>query len=134
MYLKFAFICDYASIDRSGKISACGLFEVIMTTAFPTVQPQFFLVGKLEATDHERGRHDLTIEWRDDQGNRIHSIDQEVKIENPGVTQGSFGAGFVVEFKGLQFPKAGVYEFVIFVDTRFLARVVFAVKKLAPPP
>ncbi len=130
MFVRYAFLADHVLFDAIGKMIAVGIFDIIYAQKFPTKHRDMTLALNLEGTSTEKGDHKVSIELRDDKANRLVSLEQTIKMENPGVTHGSLRAAMIARFQDLPFPKAGQYEFVIFADDRFLSRVSFAVSQI----
>ena len=127
MFIRYAFIADSVMLDANGKMSAIGIFDTIGAIQFPTVHRDMTLVANLEGNISEQGEHKITVELRDDDSNKLASLDQMVTFKNPTTVQGSIRAGLILKIQDLLFQKPGRYEFVIFGDERFLGRVSFAI-------
>jgi hypothetical protein len=130
MFVKLAFLADFVTFDLQRKLIAVGVFDVILAPKFPARHPELSLVANLEGTINEQGDHKLSIEFRGDKGNKLSSFEQKISLTSPGVTKGSRQAGVLTKIRDLDFPKTGQYEFVLFVDDRFLCRIPFAVRQI----
>lgn len=51
--IEWTFLCDYATVDPSGKISLIGLFENVNVPALPFKLPQMYLAVSLKAVPGE---------------------------------------------------------------------------------
>lgn len=131
MFVRNAFLADHVTIDARGKMSVIGMFDIIWTPKFPAKHRDAILVVNLEGTANEKGTHKISIEFRDDKDDRIGPvIDQAIDLQNPGITHGSLRASVLLKIQDLPFHRAGLYQFVISSDDRFLARISFAVSLL----
>ncbi len=126
MLLKYAFLADTAMLDSVGKATAVGIFDNINAPAFPVRQRDMTLVALIEGTAAETDECSLTIELRDDKANRFGKFDQKIKLAttpNKSISR----ARIFLRIQDLPFFHAGEYEFVLFVNDRFLGRVTFTV-------
>jgi hypothetical protein len=129
MFIRYAFLADSAFLDAAGKLTATGIFDVIRATNFPTVHRDMTLVAYIEGTVLEKGPHNLSVELRDDSANKLASFEQQISL-GPTIIHSTLRSGIIVKLQDLPFQKPGQYEFVIFVNERFLGRVTFSVVKL----
>lgn len=127
MFIRYAFVADSVMLDANGKMSAIGIFDTIGAIQFPTVHRDMTLVANLEGNISEQGEHKITVELRDNDSNKLASLDQTVAFKSPETVQGNIRAGLIVKLQDLLFIKPGRYEFVLFGDDRFLGRVSFAI-------
>jgi hypothetical protein len=130
MFLRYAFLADTVSLDAGGKLSVIGIFERILTTQIPCVHRDLTLVANFEGNISEKGQHKAIVELRDSKGNKLGAFEQQIGMEAPGVTHSSLTAGLILKMQDLPFQQAGQYEFVLFVDDRFLGRIPFLVQQL----
>lgn len=130
MYLRYAFLADFVTMDAGGKLSANGIFDVIHAVSFPMKHRDMSIVVNLEGSQSEKGPHKITIEFRDDQGNKILGLDQNIELGNSKVKHGNLRAGVLLRMQDIPFIKPGQYEFVIFCDDRFLGRIIFHAQKI----
>lgn len=47
MKLRYAVVCDHASLDQGSKASLTGVFSTIWVTALPAALPRFFAVAEV---------------------------------------------------------------------------------------
>lgn len=115
MKIDFAVVCDYALIDRFGKLSVLGVFQNIWVSQLPTVHPRLHLVIRLRGTRTEIGEHEVRIRLVGEDGREIISGKGVVNFSEPpaGVLQVEAGAVLVFD---VPFEKAGAYRFEIVVD------------------
>jgi hypothetical protein len=129
MFIRYAFLADSAFLDAAGKLTATGIFDVIRATTFPTVHRDMTLVAYLEGSMSEKGDQKFLVELRDDGANKLASFDKTIAL-GPTIIQSTLRAGVIVKLQDLPFQRAGQYEFVMFVNDRFLGRVTFTVQKV----
>lgn len=130
MFIRYTFLADKVSLDATGKLNALGIFDTIFTTQFPTIHREMTLVAKLEGTLAEKGEHKLSVEFRDADANKLGSFEQKIAWETSLMGLNILKAGVIVEMRGLRFNSAGQYEFVMFLDDRFLGRVPLTVQQI----
>ncbi|UCG86980.1 MAG: hypothetical protein JSW71_00055 [Gemmatimonadota bacterium] len=115
MKIDFAVVCDYALIDRYGKLSVLGIFHHIWVSQFPTVHPRLHLVLRLRGARTEIGEHKVQIKLIDADGREIITGDGEVSFSEPPAGVLEVEAGAVLVFD-VPFENAGKYQFEIEVD------------------
>jgi hypothetical protein len=130
MFVKYAFLAESTLIDGSGKVSAMQIFDVILASQFPAVRRDMTLVAQLEGTPGEAGDHNVSVELRDDEANVLAKIELPIGMSSSKVVHGIFRSGVIVQMHDIVFKKAGHYEYVMFLDKRFLGRVTFTVQKV----
>ncbi len=130
MIVKYAFLAETASQDKDQKVSAIGIFDVITAVSFPAIHRDMVLVAQLEGTAREAGDHTVSIELRDEGQNKLAELKLPLILISSRLVHGIYRSGIVVKLQDLLFPKVGHYEFVIFVNDRFLHRVTFTVQQV----
>ncbi len=130
MRIDLALICDYALIDRFGKLSVMGIFEHIWIAQFPTVHPRLHLVLRLKGRRTEVGEHPIAIRLVDGEDKEILGGEGKVDFAEPpaGVTEVEAGTVFVFD---VPLRNAGRYTFEITVDEDIRATIPMTVA-LAP--
>lgn len=110
--LNFAFLCDYASISREGKLSMNGIFENINAKIFPAVHPVMYIVANVSGIN---ARDKFTCELVKEDGLeiRIATIQAEVAAENAGRN-----FGFIGQFVNIKYDKPGNYLIKFYIDNR----------------
>jgi hypothetical protein len=117
-------------VDASQKMSAIGIFDVIFASQFPARNTNMSLVFKLDGTIAEKGKHNLSVELRDEKSNKLAEFRQDLEFQPPPNVQGKVSAQVIMRMQNLPFQTKGQYEFVIFVDDRFLGRVPLTIQQL----
>ena len=130
MFLRYAFLADAVTIDSSGKVTAVGIFDRIFAAQFPSLHRDMTIVAFFEGASHEQGEHKATFELRDDKANQLGIMTVGINLDQPGVANGSVRVGVVGKLQDIPFRNSGPYEFVIFVDERFMGRIPFLVQQL----
>jgi Family of unknown function (DUF6941) len=133
MHIDFATICDYAIIDRFGKLSVLGIFSHIWVARFPAVHPRLHLVLHLKGRRTEIGDHAIRIRMVDTEGEQIVNGDGTVTFAEPPAGVLEIAAGAILVFD-VPFPKAGRYAFEIDVDGQRLSEIPLTVAQGPPPP
>lgn len=130
MYIKYALLADVITQDATGKINAIGIFDNIAAPNFPTSVRDISLVASIEGTFSEKGIHKITIAFRDEDDNQLIAVDQNIEFTSKIKTEGNLLARVVLKLQDLPFRKPGQYQFVIFGDDRFLARITLPARKI----
>ena len=133
MEINLALVCDYAIVDRFGKLSIMGIFEQLWINRFPAVHPRVHLVLRLKGRRTEIGKHRVRIRFMNDTDEEIINGDGVFEFNEPpaGVTE--IEAGTVLVFD-LPLAKAGPYRFHIAVDDEVTTAVKLNVVQVPNPP
>jgi len=126
MNIDFAVVCDYALIDRFGKLSVLGIFQHIWVSQFPTVHPRLHLVIRLKGARTEIGEHKVRIRLTSQDGKEIITGDGTVNFAEPPAGVLEVEAGAVLVFD-VPFETAGKYQFDVTVDSQTRATVPITV-------
>jgi hypothetical protein len=113
--IALALLCDYALVDRLGKLSVLGIFEHLWIQRFPAVHPRLHLVLRLKGKRTEIGEHTVRIRLLDPDDHEILGGTGVVDFAEPpaGVTE--IEAGTVLVFD-VPVAKPGRCRFEISVD------------------
>jgi hypothetical protein len=130
MFVRNAFLADKVSLDASWKVSALGIFDTIFGAKFPAKHGDLTLVAKLEGTAAEKGDHKFSVEFRDVKGNKLGSYERMMSWRSSQLGSNILKTNVILEVRGLLIPKPGEYEFVMFLDDRFLGRVPLTVQQI----
>ena len=130
MFARYSFVADAAHVDPSGKVTALGIFDLIFAENFPVLHRAMSFIAMLEGTAREEGEHAISTEMRDDKGNSLAKFEQKINLVDSPTVKGIRRCSVVMNFHGLQFDRAGQYEFVMFSGNRFLCRTSFTVQQL----
>ncbi len=128
MRAELVLVCDYANIEKSGKLNVMGIFREIGASGFPTRHPEMHVVVALVASTAERGKsRKLTIQIIGEDGEKV--IDWSRQIEVPeGV--GDAEVNQILRLRDVIFPKEGLYAAHVLVDDddkgskQFVARLL----------
>jgi hypothetical protein len=135
MDLTFFLMADHASVTIDQKLNINGIFQNLSATNFPAVHPTLYLVVRLQASPAERGRRfRVQLKLLDEDGNEIGAINQMAVVPSPA--PGSSRIIFVdqiFQLNGLQFPKAGDYQFSLLIDEDQKGDLEFSVNQIQPP-
>lgn len=115
---------DYANVTADGKINIMGIFNKIWAHQFPCVHPSFFLIIKigLELGEFEPQKN-IKLKLFDEKGKLISDVfDKDVTFPSP--KNGEFPEHqIIIEFKGVPFQNAGVYQYVLLIDNKQLDKL-----------
>ncbi len=115
MRIDLAVACDYAVIDRFGKLSVLGIFSHIWVAKLPAVHPRMHLVLHLKGKRTEIGEHKVRIRLLDEEEREVINGDGTVTFAEPPAGVLEIAAGCVLVFD-VPFQTAGKYRFEISVD------------------
>ncbi len=111
---------DYATVDQAtGKLNVLGAFNRIFAQSFPAVHPRMSVAIKLVASEPTETSEPRPIEVSlfdaDRQSPPLFQMSGMVQlpVDNRGFRQ---DANVLLELNGLEFPRAGTYEFVVTVN------------------
>jgi hypothetical protein len=115
MKIDLAVACDYAVIDRFGKLSVMGIFSHIWVGKLPAVHPRLHLVLHLKGRRTEIGEHAVRIRLLDEEEQEVLKGDGTVTFAEPPAGVLEIAAGCILVFD-VPFRRAGKYCFEIAVD------------------
>lgn len=120
--LNFLHMCDYASIDQSGKLSILGIFENIYSISdAPFTHPNFFVVANIYV--HENGNHRVSV--------RVINETSSELIKSPDfnvvVSDGMKNVGILAQLNQVKFTGFGPHFSQVFLDNKKIGEVKFEV-------
>jgi hypothetical protein len=111
--LDWAFLCDYAFVDASGKASIIGVFENISTLQLPMSHAQMYVALGMKLAPGDN--FEVSAKVTSPAGQEIAQVNpQRVSIPTnaPGVGKGVIAFGFY----GTKFSETGEHHIEIFLD------------------
>lgn len=125
MDIQIATLCDFAA-DYNGKLVINGTFDTLAARAVPVVHPSCALALRFLFTPEDSGRHKLSINIIDEDGNSLDPnnmpIQPEFEVQLPkGVP--FLTRNIILNLQGLRFEKAGIYSIDIGADDEVLVRL-----------
>ena len=133
MKIDLALLCDYAIVDRLGKLSVLGIFEHLWIHKVPAVHPRVHLVLRLKGRRTEIGPHPVRIRLMDEEEQQVLGGDGVVDFAEPPAGVVEIDAGTVLVFD-VPLSRAGRYRFDIHVDDVLMASVPMTVAQAPAPP
>ncbi len=117
MEAKTILVADYANIAEGGKANVMGIFRDIYSPAFPTKQPEMFLVVILQASAAEKGqKRNVTIKLVNADASQM-LIDYSQTVDIPDAAPGRKPEiNIILRMRELVFQKPGLYSFSVLVD------------------
>lgn len=131
MKIEFAVCCDYALIDRLGKLSVMGIFQHIWVGRFPAVHPRLHLVLRLKGRRTEIGEHPIRIRLLDPDDAEVLAGQGTVTFAEPPAGVLEIEAGAVLVFD-VPIQRAGRHRFEITVDDSIRTDLPLTVAQGAP--
>lgn len=125
MDIQIATLCDFA-VDYNGKLVISGTFDTLAARAVPVVHPTCSLALRLCFTPEDAGRHHLSINIINEDGESLDPNNMPIKPEFeiqlpqniPFLTR-----NIVLNLQGLRFKEAGLYSVDIGCDDEILVRL-----------
>jgi hypothetical protein len=113
MHIPMALLADEANLSQEGKLNVLGVFDRIAAAAFPTVHPKMVFVFRVQAEYGDAGRSfPVRVRLMDEDGAVL--FDASGAIAPPAVAPGGFvTANQLFSLVGVQFPRPGIYKFVV---------------------
>jgi hypothetical protein len=132
MDIQIATLCDFAA-DYNGKLVISGTFDTLAARALPVVHPACALAMRLCFTQEDNGRHKLSINIINEDGESLDPNNMPIKPDFD--IQLPKGAPFltrniVMNLQGLRFPHDGIYSIDIGYDDEILIRLPLRVMKV----
>lgn len=108
-----AVLADEANVSQEGKLNLLGIFDRIAAAEFPVVHPKMVFAFRVEADFADAGRMiPVRVSMVDEDGNAL--FDAAGEMMAPPVPPGEhFTANQLFSMVGVQFPRAGLYRFVV---------------------
>lgn len=120
MEVKLAVLADAANISKEGKLNVLGVFTQVNATTFPLVWPSMALVIGVEGDVSEAEEtHQLTVRIVDEDGNQMVELEGTLGLRKPPDMALPATGGIILNLRGTQFDKAGIYTFDILIDGRY---------------
>jgi hypothetical protein len=125
MDIQIATLCDFAA-DYNGKLVINGTFDTLAARAVPVVHPSCSLAMRLCFTAEDVGRHKLSINIINEDGESLDSknmpIEPEFEVQLPK-NMPFITRNIVMNLQGLRFPEVGIYSIDIGCDGEILVRI-----------
>jgi hypothetical protein len=129
-----AILADEANVSQEGKLNVMGIFDRIAAAEFPVMHPKMVFAFRVEAAHGDGGRgFPVNVELLDPEGAVLFQAGGEMMA--PRVPAGEFTtSNQVFTLVGLQFPRAGLYRFVVTVGDAEPHETPFLVQSAANDP
>jgi hypothetical protein len=130
MRIDLALLGDYALVDKMDKLTVAGIFRAVFGASFPFTRAVIYLVLVLTAEAGDGSDHHLVVRMIDPDGRElIPELHAGVQVERQD-PNAEATMNVVLELNGIRFAIAGPHCFDIFVDERFVERVLLDVGQL----
>lgn len=108
-----AVLADEANVSQEGKLNLMGIFDRIAAAEFPVVHPKLVFAFRVEAEFADSGRvFPVRVSMVDEDGSALFEAAGEMMA--PPVAPGEYAtANQLFSMVGVQFPRAGLYRFVV---------------------
>ena len=125
MDIQIATLCDFAA-DYNGKLVISGTFDTLVARAVPVVHPACALAMRICFTPEDAGRHKLSINIIDEDGESLDPnnmpIEPEFEVQFPKNVP-FLTRNIVLNLQGLRFQKMGIFSIDIGCDGEILVRL-----------
>ena len=134
MKIPMAFLADEANFSADGKLNVLGMFDRISAAELPVVHPRMVFAFRVHAEFGDAGRPlPVRVLLVDDDDEVLFEATGE--ISPPSVPPGEFStANQVFTLVGVQFPRAGLYRFVVLIESLEPHETPFIVSAAATDP
>lgn len=134
MKIPVAFLADEANISQEGKLNVLGIFDRIAAADFPVVHPRLIFTFRVHADFGDAGRTFPVLVRLLSEGDEV-MFEASGEINAPLVGPGEFStANQVFTLVGIQFPRPGVYRFVVNIEGLEPHETPFIVSSTASDP
>lgn len=108
-----AVLADEANVSQEGKLNLLGIFDRIAAADFPVAHPKLVFAFRVEAEFVDSGRtFPVRVTLEDEDGGVLFEAAGELLA--PPVAPGEYStSNQLFSIVGLQFPRAGMYRFVV---------------------
>jgi hypothetical protein len=108
-----AVLADEANVSQEGKLNLMGIFDRIAAADFPVVHPKMVFAFRVEAEFADSGRmFPVRVSMEDEDGTALFEAGGDMMA--PHVPPGEYStANQLFALVGVQFPRAGMYRFVV---------------------
>lgn len=135
MDIQIASLCDHAA-DYNGKLVLTGTFDTLAARAVPVVHPMCALALRLCFTQEDVGRHKLSINIINEDGESLDPknmpIEPEFDVQLPPNVP-FLTRNLIMNLQGLRFPTAGIYSIDIGCDGDLLMRLPLRIVHVEQP-
>lgn len=136
MKIKWAHLCDYATVSREGKVSVLGIFTYINAPKFPMSHALMYLVFEIEMSSVELDRDiRARIELTSADGVSLRKAEAQFRVGGK-VAPGTLAqVPQIIPVPLLTFGEPGSYQWSIWLNERLEEQVRFEVHPptSAPP-
>ena len=136
MDIQIATLCDFAA-DYNGKLVISGTFDTLVARAVPVVHPSCALAMRMCFTPEDAGRHKLSINIIDEDGESLDPnnmpIEPEFEVQVPKNVP-FLTRNIVMNLQGLRFQKMGIFSIDIGCDGEILVRLPLRVLQVTQGP
>jgi hypothetical protein len=116
MEIEIFTLADHAQ-DVQGKMFISGTFDALHAPQFPLTYPFFTLAMRLRFSEKEAGDHQLTIKVLDPDGkDLVKNVEGNLPVQAPPPPATYTGINFTLNLLQVQFAKAGIYTFELYLD------------------
>jgi len=134
MDIQIASLCDFAA-DYNGKLVISGTFDTLAARALPVVHPMCALALRFCFTHEDSGRHKLSINLIDEDGEPLDPknmpIEPEFEVQLPS-NSAFLTRNLIMNLQGLRFPKAGLYSLDVGYDGDLVTRLPLRIMQVNP--
>jgi hypothetical protein len=132
MDIQIAALCDFAA-DYNGKLVVTGAFDTLAARAVPVVHPSCALALRFCFTQEDAGRHKLSINIIDEDGQSLDAenmpIEPEFEVQLPPNVP-FLTRNLIMNLQGLRFPAAGIFSVDIGCDGELMMRLPLRIVKV----
>jgi hypothetical protein len=110
MELQFAFLCDEATEDPTGKLDVRGIFHDLYAPGFPALQENMTLVLVVEWGRQDQGRFALKAELVSPDSQVVLTVDGHSEVDARPAPAAPARTRLVMHLEKVVFPRPGRYH------------------------
>ena len=134
MKVEIFSLCDFASVDASGKQNLIGVFDTIFAREAPIIYGLCALAVRIRFDRIEEGPKKVRASFVDEDGNSVLPVmETQVRVQ-PAPQAPSAIAQVVLIMSQIKLPNFGEYSIDLAVDGRHEASIPLYVRKMQTPP
>lgn len=120
MELLFAFLCDEALEDPTGKLDVRGIFHDLFAPGFPAMQESMTLVLVVEWGRTDQGRFAIKVELVSPDGQVVLTVDGHSEVDTRPAQSAPARTRLVMPLEKVVFPRPGRYHLRVIVKGKRL--------------
>jgi len=110
MVINYAFFCDAATSDSSGKLNVLGIFENITFVQFPAVLHRMAFVFSFKPSHSDKGFNHVAQIQLIESNSDVVILSQDFNVSGEGTVN------MIINLENINFQVVGLYNMNIYID------------------